>query len=147
MLAFAAAGVIAAVSATTTEAAASSSSQFDASRYYSYGYGSYAYPSFDHKEELTPVKVHHKKARTYKTNNIDIFAHSDSDSDDSHHGYGYGHHSSHSSDSSSSEDDHAAHKKHHPVFLTGYGPEGDHCHPGDYCGEAEEPSDYTDSDY
>ena len=143
MRAFAAVGVIAAASAAKTEAAASSSSLFDSSRYYSYGYGDYAYPEFDHKEELTPAKEHHKKASTYRTNNIDIFAHSDSEESEHH---GYGHHSSHSSHSDTSEDEHHGHKKHHMTFLTGYGPEGDHCHPGDYCGE-EPSSDYTDSDY
>lgn len=45
-------------------------------------------------------------------------------------------------------------KKKHMIFLTGEGPEGDHCHsgdeklgiPGDYCGK-DPYSDYSDSDY
>ena len=143
MRAFAAVGIIAAASAAQTEAAASSSSLFD--HYYGYGY-----PEFDHKEELThsPAREHHKKAHTYRTNNIDIFAHSDSESD--HHGHHDSHHDSHSSHSSHSDhsdDDHHGHKKHHMTFLTGYGPEGDHCHEGDWCGDEELSSDYTDSDY
>jgi len=148
MKAFAAAGIIAAASAATTEASPTpsfASSLFDSSKYYGYGYGNYAYPEYDHKEELTPVKEH-KKHSTYRTNNIDIFAHSDSDSSEEHHGYG--HHTSHSSHSSSdtSEDEHRPAKAHH-VFLTGYGPEGDHCHDGDHCGKEDSASDYTDSDY
>ena len=149
MRTFAAAGLIAAAAAVNTEASPTPSfisSLFDSSKYYSYGAGTYAYPEFDHKEELTPVKTHPRKSRPYKTNNIDIFAHSSS-SEDEHHGYGYRrHHSSHSS-SDTSEDEIKPKKKHHRVFLTGYGPEGDHCHEGDYCGKSDSASDYSDSDY
>ena len=147
MKAFAAAGLIAAVSAAQAEATTEGVSTFDATKYYSYGAGHYAYPEYDHKEEHTPVKKHLKHARNYKTNNIDIFAHSDSDDD--HHAekkhHGRGHHDSHSSHSSDDEN-HMKHKK-HMVFLTGEGPEGDHCHPGDWCSSEETSSDYTDSDY
>ena len=143
MKAFAAAGLAAAASAATTEASASSQSLFDSSRYYNYGYADY-YPEFDHKEELTPAREHHKKASTYRTNNIDIFAHSDSEESDHHHGYG--HSSSHSSHSDTSEDERPMMKKKHMMFLTGEGPEGDHCHEGDWCPE-DSASDYTDSDY
>ena len=146
MKAFAAAGILASASAASaqTEVHAAVNSLFNASRYYSYGYGDHAYPEFDHKEELSPVKEH-KKARSYRTSNIDIFAHSDSEESEENHGSGYGHHDSHSSHSSSSEDEHH-HKAHHHVFLTGEGPEGNHCHEGDYC-PSDSASDYTDSDY
>ena len=147
MRAFSTAGIIAAASAINTEAstttAISASSLFDASKYYSYGFTDYSYPEFDHKEELTPVREHTKKSRTYRTNNIDIFAHSSSDEEEHH---GYGHHSPHPSHSDTSEDEHKAHKEHH-VFLTGEGPEGDHCHEGDWCEVVDEQSDYTDSDH
>ena len=146
MKTFATAGIIAAASAINTEAttttAISASSFFDASRFYSYGSAGYSYPEFDHKEELTPVKKHFKKARAYKTNNIDIFAHSDSDESD-HHDDHRSHHDSHSSHS---DDENKHHKEHH-VFLTGEGPEGDHCHEGDWCGDEYTSSDYSDSDY
>ena len=154
MKAFAAAGIIAAAAAVRTEATPTPSfnaaSLFDASKYYSYGSGTYAYPEYDHKEELTPVIEHPKKSKPYKTNNIDIFAHSDSD-EDHHHGYAY--HGTSDSDSDTSEDD-VKHKKKHMIHLTGDGPDGDHCHsgdeklgiPGDYCGK-DPYSDYSDSDY
>ena len=146
MKAFAAAGLAAAASAATTEASTASQSLFDSSRYYNYGYADY-YPEYDHKEELThsPAREHHKKASTYRTNNIDIFAHSDSDDSDHHPA---GHHSSHSSHSDTSEDEHHPKmmKKKHMMFLTGEGPAGDHCHEGDWCSE-DSASDYTDSDY
>ena len=162
MKTFAAAGIIAAAFAVATEATSTTEgagySLFDGNRYYSYGFHNYEYPEFDHKEEHSPAKKHHKKASSYKTNNIDIFAHSDSDdhhddhSDDhqaGHHGR-RGHRDSHSSHSSDDEHDH--HKKHmkhkkHMLFLTGEGPEGDHCHEGDWCSSEETSSDYTDSDY
>ena len=154
MKAFAAAGIIAAASAAQIEATPTPSfeaaSLFDASKYYSYGAGTYAYPEFDHKEELTPVIERPLKSKPYKTNNIDIFAHSDSD-EDHHHGYAY--HGTSDSESDTSEDDHKPHKK-HMIHLTGDGPDGDHCHsgdeklgiPGDYCGK-DPYSDYSDSDY
>ena len=151
MRTFAAAGLIAAAAAVNTEATPTPSFDlsglFDSSKYYSYGAGAYAYPEFDHKEELTPVKTHPSKPKPYKTNNIDIFAHSSSSEDDhhGHHGYGYGkHHSSHSS--SDTSEDEIKPKKHHRVYLTGNGPEGEHCHEGDYCGKDSQ-SDYSDSDY
>ena len=154
MKAFAAAGLIAAASATQAEASTEGISHFDATRYYSYGAGHYAYPEYDHKEEHAPVKKHLKKASNYKTNNIDIFAHSDSDDhhddhhDDRRHGRKGKHHDSHSSHSSDDEH-HKKHMKHkkHMLFLTGEGPEGDHCHEGDWCSSEETSSDYTDSDY
>lgn len=148
MKAFAAAGIIAAASAVSTEATPTPSfnaaSLFDSSKYYSYGYYDYTYPEFDHKEELTPERVHPKKSSGYKTNNIDIFAHSSSDEEEHHHGYG--HHTSPDSESDTSEDERKPAKK-HMIFLTGDGPEGDHCHEGDYCGKVDTSSDYTDSDY
>merc|ERR1712032_1617938 len=65
MKAFAAAGIIAAASAASIKATPTPSfegaSLFDASKYYSYGLGTYEYPEFDHKEELTPVIEHPQK--------------------------------------------------------------------------------------
>ena len=149
MKAFAAAGIIAVASAVNTEATPTpsflDSSLFDASKYYGYGYYDYSYPEFDHKEELTPEAARPKKSSGYRTNNIDIFAHSSSDEEDHHHGKG--HHHSSDSESDTSEDERPMMKKKHMQFLTGEGPEGDHCHEGDYCGKVDEPSDYTDSDY
>lgn len=142
MKAFAAAGLIAAASAASSQTEATPTPSFISHNQY-YGYG---YPVFDHKEEREAPR-HHKRSSRYRTNNIDIFAHSSSDESDDHHA-GYGHHSSHSSDSHSShsEDEHKAHKK-HEIFLTGDGPDGDHCHEGDYCGKVSDSSDYTESDY
>merc|ERR1712151_47700 len=155
MKAFAAAGIIAAASAASIKATPTPSfegaSLFDASKYYSYGLGTYEYPEFDHKEELTPVIEHPQKPKPYKTNNIDIFEHSESD--DGHHHHGYAYHGTSESESDTSEDDHKHHKK-HMIILTGEGPDGDHCHSGDeklgiqgdYCGK-DPYSDYSDSDY
>jgi len=152
---FAAAGLIAVAAATSTGATPTPHdivSTLDFSRFYDYGHGVYEYPSFDHKEELTPVKTHPtKKHRGFKTHNIDIFAHSSSD-EEKHHPKGHGTSSDHSSTSQSDSDTSADEKKHrkkHTIILTGEGPYADHCHSseGDYCGKKDSSSDDSSSDY